>query len=138
MLSPKWEQHKHEFTREISEHRKRLSEIQLEKSDVMKKDNRYARGKTCETTSQSASPPSLEQIMLELITITFFHDPGNRARSSAHKLKSKELQLNMRETFFMLRVAEHWNRLPRVINHRISLSEETFKTPLDVFLCNLL
>jgi len=42
----------------------------------------------------------------------------------------------MRKNFFPLRVMEYWNRLPRDIVESPSL--ETFKTRLDVFLCNLL
>ncbi|PKU28221.1 cytoplasmic dynein 1 heavy chain 1 [Limosa lapponica baueri] len=42
----------------------------------------------------------------------------------------------MRRNFFPMRVAEHWNRLPREVLESPSL--ETFKTCLDKFLCNLL
>ena len=45
--------------------------------------------------------------------------------------------MNMHYNFFMVRVTEHWNRLPRkeVVE---SPSIETFKTHLDAYLCNLL
>lgn len=38
----------------------------------------------------------------------------------------------MRKNFFTLRVAEHWNRLPRETGESPLL--ETFKTHLDTFL----
>jgi len=41
----------------------------------------------------------------------------------------------MRKNFFPLRVTEHWNRLPRVVE---SPSLEIFKTRLDKVLCSLL
>ena len=47
-----------------------------------------------------------------------------------------ELRLNMRKTFFPLRVTEHWKRLPREVVESPSL--EIFKTCLDKVLCNLL
>lgn len=37
--------------------------------------------------------------------------------------------------FFMMRVTEPWNRLPRDL---VGSSLETFKTLLDVFLCELI
>jgi len=42
----------------------------------------------------------------------------------------------MRKNFFILRVMEHWNRLPREVVKSSSL--EIFKTCLDEVLCNLL
>ena len=42
----------------------------------------------------------------------------------------------MRRNFFPLRVAEHWNRLPREVVESPTL--EIFKTRLDTFLYNLL
>ncbi|PKU49158.1 rna-directed dna polymerase from mobile element jockey-like [Limosa lapponica baueri] len=41
-----------------------------------------------------------------------------------------------RWNFFTVRVVEHWNKLPREVVE--SPSPETFKTRLDMFLCNLL
>jgi len=42
----------------------------------------------------------------------------------------------MRKNFNMIRVTEHWNRLPREVVE--SPSTEIFKTQLDAYLCNLL
>ncbi|PKU40518.1 hypothetical protein llap_9176 [Limosa lapponica baueri] len=60
----------------------------------------------------------------------------HRVRDNEHKLENRKFHLHMRENFFTLRVAEHWNRLPREVVESPSL--ETFKTCLDKFLCNLL
>lgn len=57
---------------------------------------------------------------------------SDRTRSSGHKLNDKKCHLNMRKNFFTLRVAEHWERLPREGVDSPSL--ETFQTYLDVFL----
>jgi len=42
----------------------------------------------------------------------------------------------MRKNYFIVRVAEHWSRLPRDVVESPSL--EIFKTNLDTFLCDLL
>jgi len=55
---------------------------------------------------------------------------------NGHKLKHRNFQLNMRKNFFILRVTEPWNRLPREAVESPSL--EIFKTRLDVVLCSLL
>ena len=61
--------------------------------------------------------------------------PSYRARGNGHKLQHKKFHLYMRKNFFTLRVADHWNRLPREAVESPSL--ETFKTHLDTTLCNL-
>jgi len=62
--------------------------------------------------------------------------PSDRTRGNGHKLKQRKLQLNMRKSFLILRVTEHWNRLPREVVESPSL--EILKTRLDEALCSLL
>ncbi|GAB0181648.1 hypothetical protein GRJ2_000630100 [Grus japonensis] len=51
------------------------------------------------------------------------------------ELEHRKFHLNMRKNFFILRVTEHWDRLPREVVESPSL--EIFKTHLDMILCNL-
>jgi len=51
------------------------------------------------------------------------------------KLKEGTLRLDIREKFFAMRVARHWNRLPREVVDAFSL--EVFKARLDGALSSL-
>ena len=54
---------------------------------------------------------------------------GNRTRGNGHKLKHWKFCTNVHKNFFMVRVMEHWNRLPREVVE--SPSMDIFKIHLD-------
>jgi len=62
--------------------------------------------------------------------------PSDRTRGNRHKLKQRKFHLNTRKNIFILRVTEHWHRLPREVVESPSL--ETLKTHMDKVLCSLL
>ena len=57
-------------------------------------------------------------------------------RTWSLKLERRKFHINTQKNFFMIRVMEHWNRLPREIVEYPSM--EIFKTHLDACLCDLL
>jgi len=61
--------------------------------------------------------------------------PSDRTRGDGHELKYRKFHLNIKKNFFTLRVAEHWNRLPRGV---VESPLEPVKTRLDEVLCSLL
>ena len=60
---------------------------------------------------------------------------SNRTRSNSLELKHRKFQTNTQKDFFMAKVMEYWNRLPREVVE--SPSTEIFKTQPDMYMCDL-
>ena len=78
----------------------------------------------------------------DLINVYRYLNGGGRQMDQARlfsvvksglKLAHRKFHTNMQN--FMIRMMEHWNRLPREV--MASLSMEIFKTCLDTYLCDL-
>ena len=62
---------------------------------------------------------------------------GDRTRGNGKKLQHRKFCTKNEEVwknFFMVRVTEHWNRLPREV---VDSPLEIFKTRLDAYMCNV-
>lgn len=62
-------------------------------------------------------------------------EPISWTGTNGYKLSHKKLHLNMRKSFFTLRVLQHWKRVPREV---VESSLQIFKIHQNVFLCDLL
>lgn len=62
-----------------------------------------------------------------LFNFFYWLGPGNRTRDSGHEREHKKIHMNMRKSFFNVRVTEHWNKLPREV---VGSPLEMFKTYL--------
>ena len=65
----------------------------------------------------------------------FLAGRSDRTRGNGHSLKHRKFCTNEHNNFFLLRVTEHWNRLPGEVVE--SPPMEIFKTHLGTYLCNL-
>jgi len=70
---------------------------------------------------------------LESATRLFSVVSRNRIKDNRTKLEHREFHLSMRKNFFIVRVTEHWRRLPSKVVKCPSL--EIFRTLLDPILC---
>ena len=61
---------------------------------------------------------------------------GDRTRGNGFKLKEGRFRLDIRKKYFTVRVARHWNSLPRDVVEALSL--ETSKARLHQPLSNLI
>ncbi|KFQ40273.1 hypothetical protein N332_10571, partial [Mesitornis unicolor] len=66
----------------------------------------------------------------------FTRECSNRTRDNGFKLENGRFRLDIRKTFFNMRVVDHWNRLPREVVEAPSM--EIFKVRLDGTLSNLI
>ncbi|KAK4821999.1 hypothetical protein QYF61_006613 [Mycteria americana] len=88
---------------------------------------------------EAVDAPSLETFKVRLdgaLSNLIYRACCNRTRGNGFQLKEGKFRLDIRKTFFTMRVVKHWNRLPREAVDAPSL--ETFKVRLDRALSNLI